>query len=496
MARCNGTQADLFYAQHHSESLFRQHVKEICAEGSESKIPSRLIVSYSRQGLGQTGLGQTGDGHFSPIAGYNGQRDLVLILDVARFKYPPHWVSVQSLFAAMLRQDLDAGMSRGWIRVCPSPLHLMSGPVGPDGKPPLTGYNGDGHNLGLTPLYAFCSPAPRMINWSDLKIVPLSAPTPFPAIPCPASAKNAADTTKTGKSGPDPAETETDAKITAAAIHANRELGQVLRAFLKCVPASLVQSVDTRTHRALHARKLRLSDRHLQVVNTIRRQLQATSVFQTLSELLHHRCRLELQPDLAKAVAACLDTEGGEDGVTAQTCCGLAPGPALLLTFIVYIAPASVWSTFPTAQRELINAATDPTLLPPEARLEIQALRRQFAEVDCCARSERSNNSPNSPSSPLQTLQSLQKGQPGLQQAAASSPTQAGSGPAVSSQAGSGPAVSSPLLSAASTAYASAMSASSACSFSTLTTTSPLHNGQKRRRLSSDCPDDTVQRQQ
>ena len=37
-------------------------------------------------------LGQTGDGHFSPIGGYDAASDQVLLLDVARFKYPPHWV--------------------------------------------------------------------------------------------------------------------------------------------------------------------------------------------------------------------------------------------------------------------------------------------------------------------------------------------------------------------------------------------------------------------
>ena len=33
-----------------------------------------------------------GDGHFSPLGGYHEARDLVLILDTARFKYAPHWV--------------------------------------------------------------------------------------------------------------------------------------------------------------------------------------------------------------------------------------------------------------------------------------------------------------------------------------------------------------------------------------------------------------------
>lgn len=59
-----------------------------------------VVTSYSRQTVGQTG-----DGHFSPIGGYHPDRDLALILDVARFKYPPHWVSVPLLFEAMHKLD-------------------------------------------------------------------------------------------------------------------------------------------------------------------------------------------------------------------------------------------------------------------------------------------------------------------------------------------------------------------------------------------------------
>jgi glutathione gamma-glutamylcysteinyltransferase len=44
-------------------------------------------LSYSRKVLGQTG-----DGHFSPVGGYHPGKDLALIMDTARFKYPPHWV--------------------------------------------------------------------------------------------------------------------------------------------------------------------------------------------------------------------------------------------------------------------------------------------------------------------------------------------------------------------------------------------------------------------
>jgi glutathione gamma-glutamylcysteinyltransferase len=69
-----------------------------------------LIVNYSRRTLGQTG-----DGHFSPIGGYHAGSDRVLLLDTARFKYPPHWVPVELLFAATQTQDAATGLPRGWL---------------------------------------------------------------------------------------------------------------------------------------------------------------------------------------------------------------------------------------------------------------------------------------------------------------------------------------------------------------------------------------------
>lgn len=56
---------------------------------------------------------QTGTGHFSPIGGYHAGRDMVLILDVARFKYPPHWVPLTLLWEAMDTIDKATGQRRG-----------------------------------------------------------------------------------------------------------------------------------------------------------------------------------------------------------------------------------------------------------------------------------------------------------------------------------------------------------------------------------------------
>ena len=87
---------------------FREDVKISCASAHGPIV----IVSYSRKGLLQTG-----DGHFSPIAGYNEAKDMCLIMDVARFKYPPHWVSTTVLYHAMCRLDPVCNQTRGWM-VC------------------------------------------------------------------------------------------------------------------------------------------------------------------------------------------------------------------------------------------------------------------------------------------------------------------------------------------------------------------------------------------
>ncbi|KAJ9176468.1 hypothetical protein P3X46_011777 [Hevea brasiliensis] len=54
-------------------------------------------------------------GHFSPIGGYHAGRDMALILDVARFKYPPHWVPLTLLWEAMNNIDETTGKNKGFI---------------------------------------------------------------------------------------------------------------------------------------------------------------------------------------------------------------------------------------------------------------------------------------------------------------------------------------------------------------------------------------------
>ena len=107
MFRQFGVNADNFFGDQLTESTFRDLITTALGESN-----TRLVVNFDRQALGQLGRG-----HFSPIAAYDSATDSVLILDVAKFKYPPFWVSVADLLKAMDTIDTDSGKSRGLIRV-------------------------------------------------------------------------------------------------------------------------------------------------------------------------------------------------------------------------------------------------------------------------------------------------------------------------------------------------------------------------------------------
>ncbi|GDX75285.1 hypothetical protein LBMAG41_03610 [Cyanobium sp.] len=70
----------------------------------------RLLANYDR-----SALGQKGGGHISPLAAYDPRKDRVLILDVARYRYPAVWVSTEALWAALRTVDRSSGLSRGLV---------------------------------------------------------------------------------------------------------------------------------------------------------------------------------------------------------------------------------------------------------------------------------------------------------------------------------------------------------------------------------------------
>jgi glutathione gamma-glutamylcysteinyltransferase len=104
LARCNGADVEIVRADAANLAAWRSAV------ATASRGETVVIASYDR-----AAMGQTGSGHFSPIGGYHAARDMALVLDVARFKYPAHWVSVERLWRAMHPLDAVTGRARGFM---------------------------------------------------------------------------------------------------------------------------------------------------------------------------------------------------------------------------------------------------------------------------------------------------------------------------------------------------------------------------------------------
>ncbi|TKY62338.1 Glutathione gamma-glutamylcysteinyltransferase 3 [Spatholobus suberectus] len=121
LARCNGAKVEALRSDQSSANDFRDRV--FSCSSSEG---CHVIVSYHRTPLNQTGIG-----HFSPVGGYHAERDMVLVLDVARFKYPPHWVPLTLLWEGMSTIDQTTGLRRGYMIIsrlnrAPSILYTVS----------------------------------------------------------------------------------------------------------------------------------------------------------------------------------------------------------------------------------------------------------------------------------------------------------------------------------------------------------------------------------
>ncbi|WOL05169.1 hypothetical protein Cni_G13895 [Canna indica] len=121
LAQCAGAKVEAFRTSLSNIGDFRDHVIK-CA----SSEGCHLIASYHRKHFKQTGTG-----HFSPIGGYHAESDMALILDVARFKYPPHWVPLALLWEAMDTIDEATGHPRGFMLIsscqkAPSFLYTLS----------------------------------------------------------------------------------------------------------------------------------------------------------------------------------------------------------------------------------------------------------------------------------------------------------------------------------------------------------------------------------
>jgi hypothetical protein len=109
-----------------AETLSRQGVKAISIAGDT--LSEEGLRTLLKKALGDDGqfvlanyyranLGQVGGGHWSALAAYDAQSDRVLILDVAKYKYPPAWVSISILQQAMATIDTVSNKARGLVVV-------------------------------------------------------------------------------------------------------------------------------------------------------------------------------------------------------------------------------------------------------------------------------------------------------------------------------------------------------------------------------------------
>ncbi|KAI9330190.1 Phytochelatin synthase-domain-containing protein [Obelidium mucronatum] len=112
LARCNNLVVQPNRIQSNSHSLvskeqFISDLKRVC---TDHEGQTQMVVSFCRKMLDQTG-----DGHFSPVGCYHEETGMVLVLDVARFKYPSYFVHVDVLYEAMKPSDKETGKGRGYF---------------------------------------------------------------------------------------------------------------------------------------------------------------------------------------------------------------------------------------------------------------------------------------------------------------------------------------------------------------------------------------------
>ncbi|MGR8940585.1 MAG: phytochelatin synthase family protein [Gammaproteobacteria bacterium] len=103
---------------YHSSDSSLDQFRELAVENL-NQPDNFILVNYLRSALGQ----QKG-GHISPLGAYDPASDRFLILDVARFKYPPVWVEAERLWHAMNTIDDASLKTRGFV--------LVSGPAATD----------------------------------------------------------------------------------------------------------------------------------------------------------------------------------------------------------------------------------------------------------------------------------------------------------------------------------------------------------------------------
>ncbi len=103
----SGAQASSIAGDFYNETSLRNTLKR--ALGDDGQF---VLANYLR-----AELGQVGGGHWSVLAAYDAKSDHVLILDVAKYKYRPSWVSIAALLRSIDTTDDTSGLPRGLVFV-------------------------------------------------------------------------------------------------------------------------------------------------------------------------------------------------------------------------------------------------------------------------------------------------------------------------------------------------------------------------------------------
>jgi len=170
LAECNGAHVRAFRASpdgagHSSVSLSRFRA---AIHSATHRTDLHLVASFSRKVLGQTG-----SGHYSPIGAYHAASDMALVLDVARFKYPPYWAPVPLLWKAVQDIDTATGRGRGYYLMskakhsAPS-VHAQAMAAHEQAHPADADADGEHEASIFTPLSLACRIAVDKQSWSRL----------------------------------------------------------------------------------------------------------------------------------------------------------------------------------------------------------------------------------------------------------------------------------------------------------------------------------------
>lgn len=119
LLRCHPVRVDVVHGEDTTLDDFRKRLVENLADPTNF-----IVVNYLRSEVGQEYTG-----HHSPLGAYNAAKDRVLVMDVARYKYPPTWVRTEALYKAIRTTDLVSGRSRGYLVVA-----AAEKPPGPSGE--------------------------------------------------------------------------------------------------------------------------------------------------------------------------------------------------------------------------------------------------------------------------------------------------------------------------------------------------------------------------